>query len=303
MTSGNRAQGGFRISNPLSALPPVVLGPLWMVTAGLGYTLASICTRALSSEYSTIELAFLRCVIAVVFFLPMFARNGIGVMKTPVFPLHLLRSFLTYGAMLTWFYAVSVIPVSDYTALLYVQPIVTILFAVLILGESAGPRTWTAVAVAFVGALIILRPGFQVINLGMIAALCTGVLFASINTVIRFISRTDASKVIVAYANILILFISFVPAMFVWKTPKLDDLPAIAGIGVFALLGQYGITRAISIADARVVQPFDFSRLITAAIVGWIVFGESSDIYTWVGAVVIFCASYYVIAFERRGGH
>lgn len=303
MTSGNRAEGARRIANPLAALPPVILGPLWMVTAGLGYTLASACTRQLSSDYSTIQLAFLRCVVAVVFFVPMFMRNGIGVMKTTVFPLHLLRSFLTYGAMLTWFYAVSVIPVSDYTALLYAQPIFTILFAVIILGETAGARTWVAVAVAFVGALIILRPGFQVIHLGMVAALVTGVLFASVNTAVRFLSRTDASKVIVAYANILILFISFVPAMFVWKTPLVADLPAIAGIGVFALLGQYGITRAISIADARVVQPFDFSRLITAAIVGWIAFGETSDIYTWTGALVIFCASYYVIVFERRGAH
>lgn len=297
------SQRAPRVKNPLAALPPVVLGPLWMVTAGLGYTLASACTRELSSDYSTVQLAFLRCLVAVAFFVPMLVRGGLAVMKTTVFPMHLFRAFLTYGAMLTWFYAVSVIPVSDYTALLYAQPIFTILFAVVILGERAGPRTWMAVVAAFVGALIILRPGFNVINLGMVAALATGILFAAVNTTVRFLARTDASAVIVAYANILILVISFVPALFVWKTPLLADVPLILGIGVFALLGQYGITRAISIADARIVQPFDFSRLITAAVVGWIAFGESSDIYTWTGALVIFCASYYVIAFERKGSH
>jgi len=72
---------------------------------------------------------------------------------------------------------------------------------------------------------------------------------------------------------------------------------------VFALLGQYAITRSIAVADARVVQPFDFSRLITAALLGWLVFDETSDIYTWAGALVIFGASYYVIVFERKGGH
>lgn len=293
------------MTNPLSALPPVIRGPLWMITAGLGYTLASACTRQMSGEYSTVQLAFLRCLIAAFFIAPMLMRNGMKVLKTSVFPMHLFRGLITYGAMLTWFYAVSVIPVSDYTALLYSQPIFTILFAVLLLGERAGPRTWTAVAIGFVGAMIILRPGFQVANLGMIAALGTGILFAAINTCVKFLSRSDSSAVIVAYANLLVLVISFVPALFFWKTPALADYPAILGVGVFALLGQYGITRAISIADARVVQPFDFSRLITAAIVGWFAFGESSDLYTWIGALVIFCAGYYVIVYEQKqkGGH
>lgn len=291
------------MSEAPSALSPLIRGPLWMITAGLGYTLASACTRELSSEYSTFQLAFLRSVIAVLFILPLLLRNGVGVMKTVVFPMHLLRAVLTYGAMLSWFYAVGEIPVSDYTALLYSQPIFTILFAVVLLGEKAGARTWTAVAVAFVGALIILRPGLQEVSLGMLAALATGILFASINTCIKSLSRTDSSAVIVAYVSILMLLISLVPTLFVWKTPALADWPAILGIGVFAMLGQYGITRAISIADARVVQPFDFSRLITAAIVGWIAFGETSDIYTWIGALVIFCASYYVIVFERKGAH
>lgn len=293
------------MTNPLSALPPVIRGPLWMIVAGLGYTLASACTRQMSAEYSTVQLAFLRCLIAVFFIAPMLLRNGVGVLKTSVFPMHLFRGVITYGAMLTWFYAVSVVPVSDYTALLYAQPIFTILFAVLLLGEKAGAKTWVAVAAAFAGAMIILRPGFQAVNLGMLAALATGILFAAINTCVKFLARTDKSSVIVAYVNILGLAISVVPAVFVWKTPPPADWPAILGIGVFALLGQYGITRAISIADARIVQPFDFSRLITAAIVGWIAFGESSDLYTWIGALVIFCAGYYVIVYEQKqkGGH
>ena len=103
--------------------------------------------------------------------------------------------------------------------------------------------------------------------------------------------------------NILIFLLAAIPAWFYWKTPGITDIPAILGIGIFALLGQYAITRSVSTADARIVQPFDFSRLVTAAIVGWFAFGETSDLYTWIGALVIFCASYYVIVFERKGGH
>lgn len=291
------------MKNPLADVPPFIAGPAWMILAGLGYTLASVCTRELSSDYSTAQLAFMRAVIALGFVAPLLLRNGVSVMKTGVFPLHLLRSFFTYGGMMCWFYAVSVIPISDYTALLYFQPIFTILFAIFILREAAGRRTWGAVAVAFVGALIILRPGFQDISLGMMAAIATAVLFAGVNTCMKFLSRTESASVMVAYVSILMLVLSAVPAWFYWTDPVLADAPAILGIGVFALLGQYAITRSIAAADARVVQPFDFSRLITAAILGWLVFGETSDIYTWAGALVIFGASYYVIVFERKGGH
>lgn len=281
---------------------PIIAGPAWMVLAGTGYTLASVCTRELSSDYSTAQLAFMRAVIAIAFVMPMILRRGVSVLRTTVFPMHVLRSCLTYGGMMCWFYAVSIIPVSDYTALLYSQPIFTILFAVLILREPAGSRTWGAVAVAFAGALIILRPGFQEINLGMIAALATGLLFAGVNTTMKILSRTDAPAVLVAYVSFLMLVFSAVPAWLYWTDPIWQDMPLILGIGIFAFLGQYAITRAIAVADARIIQPFDFSRLITAAIIGWIVFGESSDLYTWAGALVIFCATYYVIAFERKGG-
>ncbi len=291
------------MKNPLANVPPIVAGPAWMITAGIGYTLASVCTRELSSDYSTAQLAFMRAVIAIGFVAPLILRNGISVMKTDVFPLHLLRSIFTYGGMMCWFYAVSVVPISDYTALLYFQPIFTILFAIFILRETAGPGTWVAVAAAFAGALIILRPGFQDISLGMIAAIATAVLFAGVNTCMKFLSRTESAAVMVAYVSILMLVLSAIPAWFYWTDPVLADAPAILGVGIFALMGQYAITRAISAADARVVQPFDFSRLITAALLGWIVFGETSDAYTWAGALVIFCASYYVIVFERKGGH
>ena len=295
-------------NNGLLKAPPlspsvVIIGPAWMILAGTGYTLASVCTRELSSDYSTAQLAFMRAVIAILFIMPMIIRNGISVMKTTVFSIHLGRACLTYGGMMCWFYAVSVIPISDYTALLYIQPIFTILLAILILGEKAGVRTWVAISIAFAGALIILRPGLQDINLGMIAALATGILFAGVNTCMKTLSRTDSAAVMVAYVSILMLVFSSIPAWFYWVDPTWLDFPAIIGVGVFALLGQYSITRAIAVADARVIQPFDFSRLITAAIIGWIVFEETSDLYTWAGALVIFCASYYVIVVERKGAH
>lgn len=281
-------------------IPVTVRAAIMMILGGTGYVLAGALTRHLSGEYSPSQLVFFRSVVAVMFLAPMFMRAGVDGFKTRQIGMHGVRVILTYLGILCWFYSVSVIPVSDYFALLFTQPLFTIAAAVLLLGEKAGTKTWIATSVGFFGALVILRPGFQEVSLGMLAALGAGLCYAGVNTCIKFLSRQDSTVVIVAYANTLILPVALVPALFDWTTPSWADLPLIAGIGVFATLGQIGLTRAIQMADARVVQPFDFFRLPIAAAVGWLAFQEVSDLWTWVGALIIFAAGTYVLRTEAR---
>ena len=271
-----------------------------MLLGALSYTLTGMLLRILAGQYPMFEIVFLRCVIAVFMMAPLIMRIGIGSLKTKQPVMHLIRTMIGYGGILCWFYGVSQIPLTDYYALQFTMPLFTIAGAVPLLGERSSLKTWAAVAFGFFGALVILRPGLIDVSLGALGALTAALCFASINIMIKIMARKDDPAVIVVYANFLMIPMALIPAMFDWVTPAWEDIPAIVGIGILGTLAQFSLTRAVALADARVVQPFDFARVPFAALIGWFVFNEVSDFWTWVGAVMIFAAAYYVLAHESQ---
>ena len=152
----------------------------------------------------------------------------------------------------------------------------------------------------FAGAVVIVRPGLIEVGLGTLAAVGAALLFASVNNTVRVLSRTESAMTIVAYGNLILIPLSLVPAIPEWITPGWDDLPWLCCVGVTATVAQFAITRAVATAEARIIQPLDFVRLPFAAGIAWVVFGEGSDIWTWVGAAIIFAAASYVLRMERN---
>ncbi len=279
-------------------------GAVWMLLAALMYTLTGAMVRHLAAGYSVFEVGFFRSVIALAILLP-FALGGSRRtvherLRTRKFPLHVLRTVLAYVGIMCWFYAVSHIPLADYYALQFLTPLFTMAGAALLLGERIGCRHWLAALVGLAGALVILRPGLIEVGLGVVAAVGAALFFASTNWTVRVLSRTDSARVILTYGNLLLIPMSLIPALPVWVTPGWTDLMWLCGVGVAGTIAQFSITRAVGAADARIVQPFDFTRLPFAAAIGWLAFGEVSDIWTWVGAVIIFAAASYVLRLERR---
>ena len=273
---------------------------MWMICGAVCYVAASACTRVLSADYSVQMIVFIRCIIALALIAPVLSRLRVSELRTRRLSIHLLRTVLSWAGMMGWFYAVKVIPISDYYALSFLTPIFTIIMAVGILHERATKATWVTVGFGFLGALIVLRPGFTAFNAGVLGALLAAAAFAAVNICVRVASREDRGIVIVMYVNLLLLPLSGIAAVFDWNTPTWNVLPYFLGVGVFATLGQLFLTWAVGLADARVVQPFDFCRLPLAAAAGWLLFGEATDMWTWIGAVVIFVSSYAVLIVERR---
>jgi drug/metabolite transporter (DMT)-like permease len=283
-----------------SGLSAAARGAMWMICASFCYVTASVCTRVLSAEFSVQMIVFVRCIIALAFIAPVLSQLKLSELRTRRLSIHLLRTFLSWAGMMGWFYAVKMIPIADYYALAFLTPIFTIAMAVAILHERATIATWVAVGFGFLGALIVLRPGFTALNAGMVGAVVAAAAFAGVNLCVRVASREDRGIVIVMYVNLLLLPISGAAAVFDWKMPTWDSLPYFLGVGIFATLGQLFLTWAVGLADARIVQPFDFCRLPIAAAVGWVLFHETTDIWTWVGAVEIFASAYNALFAERR---
>ncbi|TNE35303.1 MAG: DMT family transporter, partial [Alphaproteobacteria bacterium] len=243
---------------------------------------------------------FLRNVAGLLFIMPWLLKVGIRGLKTKRVGFYCGRGLSGFLSMISWFYAVSVLPLADAVSLNFTAPIFGTVLAIFILGEKVGIRRGTAMIVGFAGAMIILRPGFTHLNLGSYAALISAVGMAMSIMFVKLLSRTESTPAIVAWTQIWILPMSFLPAMFVWQTPTLHQIMLILTIGLLATFGHLSFTRAYSLAEASLVMPFDFFRLIFSAAIGFIFFLQSPDIYTYIGAAVIFSSSIYIAIRESR---
>ena len=189
-------------------------------------------------------------------------------------------------------------PIADFFALQFVTPLLTMAFAIFFLRENADARSWVAALIGFAGVLVILRPGIIEISFAAMAALISAVFYASDNTVIKSLSKGVSATMIVYYAHLLMIPISIPMALLTWKQPTLYDFGIIVALCLCLTMAYLSVTKAISLTVARVIQPVNFMRMPIAAAFGWVLFNEFPDAWTWVGAVIIFCATTYAV---RRG--
>jgi drug/metabolite transporter (DMT)-like permease len=255
--------------------------------------------RYLSATIHPFEIALFRNVFALVVVLPWFWRYGIAPLRTQRFGLHALRAVFNIVAMLSFFYALSITPLSEVTALGFTAPIFAPVLAALVLGEVVRVRRWAAIAIGFVGTLIILRPGFETIGLGQLLVLFSSLIWACALLVIKSLGRTDGSATIISYMALLMIPLSLLPALLVWRWPEPLEWAWLIGIGVLGGIGQFCMTEALRQADTAVVMPFDFFKLVWVTLIAWLAFAENPDLYTWIGGAVIFASALYIAYRER----
>lgn len=287
----------------MRGFPDALVGAFWMLGSAFCYVASATILRSLGDTYSPFELTFIRSLIATAIILPIFLNQGTKItIIPPRFGMHLAVAGFSYMGILFWFTAASGMPVADFFALQFTTPLFTIAMAIFFLRERADLASWIATIVGFAGVLIVLRPGMLEISIGAIAALLSSVGYASVNTVIKSLSRTTSPTIIVFYGNFLLAPISMPMALVHWQAPRLEDWPAILAVSILSTIGYLSITKGITFAPARVVQPVNFMRMPLAAVAGWIFFTEFPDIWTWVGAVIIFLATTYAVQRGTRKG-
>lgn len=277
-----------------------VRGALWMLAAAFAFASLLASVRYLSRTFSAFEVVLFRNVIGLAIAAPMIAGAGFAALRTQRFGGHVLRATLSYLAMVTNFWAMSFLAVSDTAALLFVIPLIALVIAAVALKERVdGPR-WIAACIGFGGAMVIVRPGIAAIDLPVIIMLGSAVLYAGAWISLKALAGSESAAVTVAYLNLLSLPLTLVPSLFVWVTPGWHHLPAIAVLGCAGWAAHYCQARSFASADASAVMPIDFMRLPFSAALGFALFGEVSDLWTWVGAAIIFAASTYITRREAR---
>ena len=292
----------FPIALPAVATdaPAPVKGVLWMLVSAAALAGLTGVVRHMSAGLPPFEIAFFRSFFGLLILAPWLMRSGLGVLRTKRLGLYTMRCALGAATMLMWFTAISMVPLADAVALGFTSPLFVILGAALFLGEVVRGRRLGATLCGFAGALIILRPGGGVLDPGAVLVLLSAVTLAGANLSVKELSRTESVQAIVTYMVIFMVPLTFIPALLVWQTPTPAQLAELLGLAAVATLGNYAMTRAVAGADASSVMPYDYARLPFAALIGFFVFGETSDAATWIGAGVIAVASLYLAHHESK---
>ncbi len=283
-----------------AALPASIQGACWMLLSGLLFTLGAAVVRHLSRDIHFIEIAFFRSVFGVACMLPWLSRAGLGILRTNHSGLYLLRGFTSVAAMLCWFGAIALMPIADATAISFATPLFISIAAVLFLKEPLLTNRAIGLILGFIGAMIIIRPGFATINIGALSVLGSAFFIAWSAIIVKIAARDDPPDIIAFYQVLYMLPMMFLPALLVWTWPTPEQWLWAVAVGVFMTLAQRALTRAYAIADATAVLPFDFARLIFAFALGFVLFAELPDLWSVLGGTVIFAASLYAARGEAR---
>lgn len=265
-----------------------------MLAATAVLTCMHATVRHVSDGMHSFEIVFFRNLFGLVAILPLALRAGIGNLKSRQPGLQLLRSAFGLVAMFTWFYALSVVPIAQATALSFTSVIFGSIGAALLLGERMRLRRWSAVLAGFAGTLVILRPGFGDVDPAALIVVLSSICWAGALLTVKRLSATDSVVCIVTWNSILLTVLSLPVAIPVWVTPSTEQLLWLSLIGLLATLGHLAMTGAFKASDATVVFPVDYTRLLWATVIGYLAFGEIPDIWTWIGGTIIFTSTTYI---------
>ncbi len=277
------------------ALPPNLRGILWVAFSGVLFALLNVFTLIPAQHLNPYVMAFLRYFFGALFLVPFVMRLGLyRSLHTRRLPLHITRGAIHTTGMMLWFVALPLTTLAEITALGFTGPIFVTIGAALFLSEKVRLRRWMAVIVGFIGAMIIIRPGFGDIHLGVICILISTPIFSASNLISKALARTDSSITIVIWQNIVIVICALPVALWFWQTPTLVDIFWFLLAGAAGTLGHICQQRGYQLADITLLQPIGFLSLIWNTMLGYFLFFQKPDVWTFVGAAVIFASALYI---------
>jgi drug/metabolite transporter (DMT)-like permease len=262
--------------------------------------------RLLSTQVESVQTAFFRAVISVILLLPMIVAGRVKPWHSKRIIGHFWRTAMGTGSMVLGFYAVSMLPLADATAIAFSQPLFSVVVAALVLGEKVRWRRWSATVIGFAGVLIMVRPGEGSLQLGALVALANAAAVSISILLVRRLSDSETPLMILTQFAIFSTILLTVPAILVWRWPDLWGWMLAVGIALSATVGQYFWVQAFKAGEMSAVAPFEYMRLPFAVFVGWLIWGEMPVIWTYVGASIVIGSALYIahrehqLARERR---
>ncbi|HPF47412.1 MAG TPA: DMT family transporter [Emcibacteraceae bacterium] len=277
-------------------------GILFVLAFCLIVTASASLIKKLGQDLNTFEVVMIRCTFTVIITLIFNLRLGRVLFITTHPKLMAYRSALTWFVVVSNFYAVSRLPLVEVTSLQFSKPLFLIILAALFLGEKIRFRRTTATIFGFIGILIILHPWDNASSGGLkwahLSILASSFSMAVLAIMSKMLTKNHNPTTMVLYANSATVLLCALPAAYYWITPTPQQLLLIAGLGITTFCAQYSMISAYKYADVTLVTPFEYLRIIFAALAGYLIFSELPDIWTVSGGIII-CSSTLFIAYRE----
>lgn len=256
--------------------------------------------KLLTESFHPLQIVWIRTLGLLLGVCVLITIRGTAILNTPKGWLQIVRGVMAVGSATLFIIALKYVPLADAVAVSFVAPFLVTVFGALLLKEPVGLRRWLAVAIGFIGMLIVIRPGLAVFHPAIFLVVIAAMFFAVRQLVSRWLSGIDQIVTTIAYTSIVAFLLTSLAQPFVWSTPTdINTLLIILGLTTFSALGEVLIISALDIAQSVVLAPIHYTLILWSTLYGYFVFNELPDQWTLIGCSIIVLSGLYTIYREH----
>jgi drug/metabolite transporter (DMT)-like permease len=262
-----------------------------------------IFIRKASENLHILEVVFFRNLLAFIVMLPLLTSTGLAAIKMNNTKLFLMRGFFGAIGMLAGFTCLTLIPLAQATAISFSKPIFITIGAAIFLGEIIKARRIAAIIIGIIGMLVIVQPGVNSLSFGIMLAIIAALAHSVNALIVKKLTLTDSPQAIVTWMVIILIPITFIPAVAVWQWPSLETWLYLWGIAIVGTLAHFSWTKSYTMAEITSLESIEFIKLPIMALFGWMIFSEIPGTWTWIGGSIIFLSTIYISRREAKASN
>ena len=272
---------------------------LLALVASFCAVLMSVFLKLGQQDANVFTVGFMRFFFGFLIILPFIIKSRFKIYNTTNLKLHISRSIINVPMMILGFAALMYIPLEQIKAIGFLSPILVVILSVIFLKERIYLIRTFSLVLGFIGTLIILRPGIIEINIGVYMVLLSALLWSSVIIITKFMSKTDSAMTILTYQYTFVSLFTLPLAIMYWSNPTLRSIFYSFLASIVGTVLHLCINNSYKLADLSIIQPVWFTQLIFASLLGFIIFGSLPDLFTWIGAILVF-SSVLIITYREN---
>ena len=274
-------------------------GILWMLATMFWFVTLDSTAKYLMQSYPVIQVVWARFFFHLIFVALLMGRHLPSQIKSARLSLQGGRSFFMFTTTVLFFAGIHILPLTTAATIMFLSPIIVTMLSIPLLGERVGPRRWLGIVIAFAGALIVMRPGSDSLQLSILIVLAAAFTHALYQVFTRKLRSQDGPMTSLFYTALLGAAVTSVLVPFYWQPVATWDWLLFILAGIFGGIGHLCLIRAFRCAPASVVAPFSYSSLLWATLFGFVLFGDLPDGWTLAGATLIIGSGLYIFHREH----